>query len=404
MDRNPRRIARAAAVGLIALGLPASSLLGAPCANENRPAATLLVPYFEVDLASPGGKTTLFSVANRALEPNLAHVVLWTTWGQPTLAFDVLLMPGQSQSLSVGEILHRGRLPSLSALPEVLPLFPGCEGVEAEPTLDATELEKLRARHSGQPDPDDGLCYGSSRADGVAVGYITVDVVNDCSEAIRYPGDDGYFETGGTGLAGSQNVLWGDYFLVDPASGLSAGLATVPIPAEEAIAPEADGTYRTFYGHRVGWDGSDLRRRLPSTYAASYHSRDGGGMSTDLVIWTDISSEPKACSRPFDPPAPTDTSRPSIGAWVYEQSGRNLPKVELFQGEGVLRVRVGSETLPVTSQNGTVEVQAYDLGCGVCSPTPLPRPLQGWLGSLVSARGFAGAGHPATAIDSSCAK
>ena len=42
------------------------------------PAATLLLPYFEVDLANPDGVTTLFSVNNASAAPQLAHVTFWT--------------------------------------------------------------------------------------------------------------------------------------------------------------------------------------------------------------------------------------------------------------------------------------------------------------------------------------
>src|SRR5262249_21404880 len=42
------------------------------------PAATLLLPYFQVDLNNPNGVTTLFSIANASPDPQLAHVVIWS--------------------------------------------------------------------------------------------------------------------------------------------------------------------------------------------------------------------------------------------------------------------------------------------------------------------------------------
>jgi len=42
------------------------------------PAATLLLPYFEVELDNPNGQTTLFSINNSTATAVLAHVVLWT--------------------------------------------------------------------------------------------------------------------------------------------------------------------------------------------------------------------------------------------------------------------------------------------------------------------------------------
>src|SRR5262249_35595954 len=45
-------------VGLLALVAPASAVI---CTIDDVPAATLLLPYFEVDLNNPNGLTTLFS-------------------------------------------------------------------------------------------------------------------------------------------------------------------------------------------------------------------------------------------------------------------------------------------------------------------------------------------------------
>jgi len=51
--------------------LLAAALLLAPagafaeiCSLDKAPAATLLLPYFEVDLDNPNGQTTLFSINN----------------------------------------------------------------------------------------------------------------------------------------------------------------------------------------------------------------------------------------------------------------------------------------------------------------------------------------------------
>ena len=59
---------------------PAGPLPG-NCRVGNQPAATLLIPYFEVDLAHPKGATTLMSVNNSSSMPQIARVVMWTDWG-----------------------------------------------------------------------------------------------------------------------------------------------------------------------------------------------------------------------------------------------------------------------------------------------------------------------------------
>ena len=40
------------------------------------PAATLLLPYFEVDVSGTTGQTTLFTVTNVTRYPQIAHVTL----------------------------------------------------------------------------------------------------------------------------------------------------------------------------------------------------------------------------------------------------------------------------------------------------------------------------------------
>jgi hypothetical protein len=54
------------------------------------PAATLLLPYFEVDLGTAStGRTTIFSVTNVSPYAQVAHVVLYTDWSFPVLDFNL---------------------------------------------------------------------------------------------------------------------------------------------------------------------------------------------------------------------------------------------------------------------------------------------------------------------------
>ncbi len=74
-------------LGAVLLAMPAAGgALAGNCRVDDQPAASLLIPFFEVDLEDPRGKTTLFSVNNGGAKPALARVVLWTDWGVPTLA------------------------------------------------------------------------------------------------------------------------------------------------------------------------------------------------------------------------------------------------------------------------------------------------------------------------------
>ena len=65
---------------------PARAVIGTV---DQVPAATLLVPFFEVDLDDPTGMTTIVSITDTAATAVLTHWTLWTDWGIPDLTFDV---------------------------------------------------------------------------------------------------------------------------------------------------------------------------------------------------------------------------------------------------------------------------------------------------------------------------
>src|SRR5258708_4915644 len=158
------------------------------CRLANQPAATLLVPYFEVDLNDPSGRTTLVSVNNAAPRPTLARMVLWTDWGIPTLAFDVYLTGYDVQTFNLRDVFN-GQLPATG--PGVSPVgplsqsgtsFPGCSGasISSAVRVRPTQQTFLRAAHSGQPLPNSQptQCAGSPHPPSSMTGYITIDTVN----------------------------------------------------------------------------------------------------------------------------------------------------------------------------------------------------------------------------------
>src|SRR4051812_9906510 len=57
------------------------------------PAATLLLPYFEVDLDAPQSlaRTTLFTVVNTSKNQQIARATIWTDFGYPLMSFDLSL-------------------------------------------------------------------------------------------------------------------------------------------------------------------------------------------------------------------------------------------------------------------------------------------------------------------------
>src|SRR5436305_1009838 len=76
------------------------------------PAATLLLPYFEVDFNSPQttARTTLFTIVNTTDLPQIAHVVLWTDWSFPALDSNIFLTGYDVQGINLYDIFARGSI------------------------------------------------------------------------------------------------------------------------------------------------------------------------------------------------------------------------------------------------------------------------------------------------------
>src|ERR1700710_2039844 len=84
------------------------------CTIDAVPAATLLLPYFEVDLGDPNGQTTLFSVNNASATAILSHVVVWSDLSVPVLDFNIYLTGYDVQSINMRDILA-GNLPQTAS-------------------------------------------------------------------------------------------------------------------------------------------------------------------------------------------------------------------------------------------------------------------------------------------------
>ena len=102
-------IACVAISGLLVIGNQAFAEYGA---LDAVPAATLLLPYFEVGLENSGSDlVTLFSINNASAAPQLAHITLWTQASRPTLTFDVYLTGYDVITSNLGSLFAMGRLP-----------------------------------------------------------------------------------------------------------------------------------------------------------------------------------------------------------------------------------------------------------------------------------------------------
>jgi len=283
-----------ALLALVALGGQASAVI---CTVDDVPGATLLLPYFEVDLGNTNGVTTLFSINNASATAVLAHVVVWSDLSVPVLDFNVYLTGYDVQSVNMRDILA-GNLPQTASAGQdptdaISPKgnfsqdinFASCTGQLPTGALPASFVTHLQTSLTGQFSSLLGGCAGLAYGDNIARGYVTVDTVNNCT--LRFPGDIGYFAAGGTGDATNQNVLWGDYFYVNSATNRADGETLVHIEAS-ATNPETSVTGQyTFYGRYVNWTAVDNREPLATNFAVRF--LNGGPFSggTNLIAWRD---------------------------------------------------------------------------------------------------------------------
>ena len=293
MPRLLRRIGCCLALAALLVSSPAFATV---CALDPVPAATLLLPYFEVDLNHPNGVSTLLSVNNAGALSVLANLVLWTDLGVPTLSVPIYLTGYDVQTINLRD-LFRGLPPGTASAGQdpndtVSPKgifsqdlnFASCTGLLPPSPMDALTLAHLVAAHTGQRSAVLGGCAGRNLGDGLARGYITIDTVSSCSLDVRYPTDPGYFKAGGLGRATDQNVLWGDYFLVDPQNNFSTGDQLVRL---EAVPGRFAAGDTTFYGRTVGYSGADDREPLATQWATRFVAGGAFKGGTDLVVWRD---------------------------------------------------------------------------------------------------------------------
>ncbi|HEV8583240.1 MAG TPA: hypothetical protein VGX68_29585 [Thermoanaerobaculia bacterium] len=393
--------------GLLLAAVPLEAgVLEGNCRVADQPAATLLIPYFEVDLADPSGQTTLFSVNNASVKPALARVVLWTDWGVPTLAFDVYLTGYDVQTFNVRDLLQ-GRLPAsgpeasnVGSLSSNSVIFSGCgntgtAGVAAP--LEAAQITWLQAAHAGRPvaaSPTE-QCAGSGAAGtNLATGYITVDAVNRCTSrsvgtADNTPAGAGYFAKGGSGIASDANVLWGDYHYVDAHKMRADSQTAVSIVADPDIF--AGGDY-TFYGRYVSFDGRDDRAPLSSLYYARY--MDGGPFSggTDLVVWRDNRTASTVLGSCGAKPSWAPLGEMQLVIFDEEENPKEIVGGNSFP-LATQKVHVGSAALAVPEPFGFLMIDLWHKDS---------THAQGWVSITMSAEGRFSTGHEAVRVDDLC--
>ncbi len=437
---------------LVMVSAPGARAPAEMCTVDAVPAATLLLPYFEVDISDDNGDgepdgdgvNTAFSIHNALPQPTLAHITLWTDWSWPTIDFDVFLTGYDVVHVDLFRVIGLGSLPVTADVqadpddtisphhdnPQWDRSFPNCAGLFPfpDPIIVGALLDRLQNGHAGYPVPmiggdcvgealnGDGSCAGGSCPSGtLARGYVTVDNVSECSTV--FPFEPDYFEDGGEGIANNVNQLWGDFYFVNP-GGLFP-VATRPlvhVEADDAFNAASTATDYTFYGRYTQDEGGvDNREPLGSVWAVGYVN--SFVHRTDLIVWRDATAGLASANDGW-----TCGSGPGAGPdW------RPLPETqvvcfddtedvaEICSGppdSGCLhletqRQNVGAPDFAVPFASGwcylNLNIPADDPALDVDFPADPPGPIaQSWVGALHSFAGELIGGLSGTELATAC--
>ncbi|HXO18604.1 MAG TPA: hypothetical protein VOA87_01640 [Thermoanaerobaculia bacterium] len=408
-------------LGFLALGRQATAVI---CTIDDVPAATLLLPYFEVDLANANGVTTLFSVNNASATAVLAHVVVWSDLSVPVLDFNVYLTGYDVQSVNLRDILVLGNLPQTASLGQdpndtISPQglfsqdinFASCQGQLPLPHLPASFLSHLQTSLTGQFSSILGGCAGLAYGDNVARGYVTVDTVNNCT--LRFPGDLGYFAAGGTGDATDQNVLWGDYFYVNSGTNRADGNAIVHIEASATNPQTSVAGQYTFYGRYDNWTAVDNREPLATNFAGRFV--DGGAFNggTQWVAWRD-SKVKQGAFKCGTTPAWYPLGQEAVTFFDEQEHpfvAETFPISPQPPNQGIIpfpaetqSTQIGGPAFPIPFSFGWIFLNLNTtVAAAGNNPPEDPAAAQAWVEIVMSAEGRYSVGFDAIKLDSACA-
>jgi hypothetical protein len=289
------------------------------------PAATLLLPYFEVETATRA-TDTFFTIVNTGYLPQIAHVVVWTDWSYPVLDFNVFLTGFDVQPISMYDIIVNGIIApnpgsttnggtsssgtATSGGVVLSPIGAFSAANTANPNLNiatcGTLLGKIPEfiRANVQSLLVTGAATGVCTLAGSpanqhptatsAVGYVTVDVAAVCSQnmpdAPAYVRSEILFD----------NVLTGDYEILNKSAGsnFAGGNPLVHIraipeggPANTPLTGQQTNLPYTFYqryedaSFQGGLVNYDRRQPLPATFAARWIQGGANAFNTSYRIW-----------------------------------------------------------------------------------------------------------------------
>ena len=260
------------------------------CDIGHAPAATLLLPYFEVDFHAPQAtaRTMLCTIQNTSAIPQIARVTLWTDWGYPMFTFNVVLTGYGVQGINLHDVFTQG-----TAALTTCSSNPGAPGAALLDELrDAFTLGKISAPGCAVVKDVGGKHFN-------AIGYATIDVVANCNTTS--PLGAGYF----TRDILFDNVLTGDYEDVNPnpiTGNFASGSPLVHIravpeggPAGAFVATNLPYTFYDLYTAEAPSRTQNRRQPLPSAFLPRVIQGGTGAFNTNLLVWREAFAAPALC-------------------------------------------------------------------------------------------------------------
>ncbi len=386
----------------------------ATCDIGTSPAATLLLPYFEVDIAKhvSQARNTIFSIINTSRSPQVARVTVWSDQGYPALWFNLFLTGYDVESISLYDVLAHGAVPQTSSL--------AARGMKSAANSDNARIVSLEScGASGGPldaqvlaNVQSVLTSGVGAASGcrvgsahdAATGFVTVDVVNGCSTIS--PLDMSYYSQ----VLLFDNVLTGDYERINPdvqTGNLAGGNPLVHLKAiPEGGGPSGNTPLPyTFYDRFTppGARRIDRRQPLPASFAARFIQGGTGRFLTDYVLWREGAS-PGASScvsanaaMPFEPAVrfDEDENPTTVASAVFS----NTPVASA--------VATTSKMFPPLTGYSVTGWMVMDLDnragyAAAGNPFSVTRPSQNWVSVRLSAEGRYAVDYDATSLKNGC--
>jgi hypothetical protein len=285
------------------------------CDISWQPAATLLLPYFEVDFNSPPqlARQTIFSIQNVSSIPQIANVTLWTDWAYPAYSFPVFLTGYDVQPYNLYDLFAGSTVVNTTSdapVPEN-PVFgtqpapnsanpnflnnalAACHNVPG--AIPPSVIDELRRIFTFGKTAT-GCQVGGVHTD--AIGYITIDVVATC--APKTPMSSDYYS-----ILLYDNVLTGDYEQLVPRASKSYAqgaplvhIRAIPEGGPPGVLAGTSLPY-TFYDRYTPFQSPTIDRRqpLPSVFAPRYIEGGTGSFHTTFKIWREgVTSTDAGCT------------------------------------------------------------------------------------------------------------